>query len=256
MIAAVVKELEANPHAAHLNRSGIYYSLLQCQAEHDPALSPHLRKLITHSRKSDKALRALEAELERTDRKFRPLAGTTQAADVVRGGVKTNALPELASVIVNHRIDVHSSVGFLKERITRIVSPVAERFGLDVDAFGAKTAAAGASTGQLRISDAFGTALEPAPVTPMGDIGPVQLLSRTIIGVLGASNRMGYDKKTFIAPGMSTGNTGMSFASRVEMFAEYFITRFRHQALLEADETYLPIRPYQRRGLVQRSAHS
>ncbi|KAL1945098.1 hypothetical protein VTO73DRAFT_2718 [Trametes versicolor] len=207
MIAAVIKQLEANPHVAHLNRSGIYYSLLQCQAEHDPALPSHLRKLITHSRKSDKALSALEAELARTDRKFRALAGTTQAADVVRGGVKTNALPELASVIVNHRIDVHSSVGFLKERITRVVSPVAERFGLDVDAFGAKTTVASASAGLLRISDAFGTALEPAPVTPLGDSGPFQLLSGTIIGVLGASNRTGYDKKTFIAPGMSTGNT-------------------------------------------------
>ncbi|EIW58397.1 carboxypeptidase S [Trametes versicolor FP-101664 SS1] len=213
MIAAVIKQLEANPHVAHLNRSGIYYSLLQCQAEHDPALPSHLRKLITHSRKSDKALSALEAELARTDRKFRALAGTTQAADVVRGGVKTNALPELASVIVNHRIDVHSSVGFLKERITRVVSPVAERFGLDVDAFGAKTTAASASAGLLRISDAFGTALEPAPVTPLGDSGPFQLLSGTIIGVLGSSNRTGYDKKTFIAPGMSTGNTAACLAS-------------------------------------------
>lgn len=32
---------------------------------------------------------------------------TTQAVDIVRGGVKVNALPERASVVVNHRIGEH-----------------------------------------------------------------------------------------------------------------------------------------------------
>ncbi|KAI0630735.1 carboxypeptidase S [Trametes polyzona] len=206
ILAAVIKQLEDNPHVPHLNRSGIYYSLLQCQATHDPGLDPHLRTLITHSRKSDKALHALEAELARTDRRFGALAGTTQAVDIVRGGVKTNALPERAEAIVNHRIDVHSSVAALQARIKSVVGPVVERLGLDLDAFGEKVERGG-SKGLLRISDAFGTALEPAPVTPLGEGGPFELLSGTIIGVLGASNRTGYDKKTFIAPGMSTGNT-------------------------------------------------
>ncbi|KAI8985667.1 carboxypeptidase S [Trametes punicea] len=211
MLAAVIKQLESNPHMPHLNRSGIYYSQLQCQAAHDPGLSFRLRRLIKHSRTSDRALIALEAELAQTDRRFGALAGTTQAVDVVRGGVKTNALPERAEVIVNHRIDIHSSVSALKKRTVAVVQPVAARLGLDLDAFG-ETVAIHAredqeSAGQLRISDAFGTALEPAPITPMGDSGPFQLLSGTIIGVLGASNRTGYDKKVFIAPGMSTGNT-------------------------------------------------
>ncbi|KAJ8474417.1 hypothetical protein ONZ51_g7230 [Trametes cubensis] len=209
MLAHVIKQLEDNPHVAHLNRSGIYYNLLQCQAAHDPGLSPRLRELIQRSLKSHLALSALEAELAKSDRLFGALAGTTQAADVIRGGVKTNALPEHAEVIVNHRIDIHSSVGALKKRITAVVQPVAARLGLDLDAFG-ETVVSNAgqeSAGQLKISDAFGTALEPAPITPMGDSGPFKLLSGTIIGVLGASNRTGYDKKTFIAPGMSTGNT-------------------------------------------------
>ncbi|CDO72068.1 hypothetical protein BN946_scf184962.g11 [Trametes cinnabarina] len=211
MLAAVIKQLESNPHTAHLNRSGIYYSLLQCQAAHDHGLSSHLRDLITRSRTSDRALAALEAELARTDRLFGALAGTTQAVDVVRGGVKTNALPERAEVVVNHRIDIHSSVAALKKRIAAVVQPVAERFGLDLDAFGENVVLPSdgerESAGLLRISDAFGTALEPAPITPMGESGPFKLLSGTIIGVLGASNRTGYDKKIFVAPGMSTGNT-------------------------------------------------
>ncbi|KAI1793445.1 carboxypeptidase S [Ganoderma leucocontextum] len=211
MLAAVIKQLEANPHSPQLNRSGVYYSLLQCRAAHDTSMSLHLRSLISHSRSSDKALRALERHLAKTDRLFSALAGTTQAADVVRGGVKTNALPERAEVIVNHRIDIHSSIDVLQRRILRVVKPVVARLGLELDAFGKPefvTKPDGVANGMLRIADAFGTALEPAPVTPTGDSGPFQLLSGTIIGVLGGSNRTGYDKKVFIAPGMSTGNTG------------------------------------------------
>jgi Gly-Xaa carboxypeptidase len=32
------------------------------------------------------------------------IAGTTQAIDIINGGVKANALPELAYATVNHRI--------------------------------------------------------------------------------------------------------------------------------------------------------
>ncbi|KAI0742034.1 carboxypeptidase S [Daedaleopsis nitida] len=211
MLAAVIKQLEDNPHEPHLNRSGIYYSLLQCRAAHDPSLPSDLRSLITRARTSDKALRKLETHLANTERAFKALTGTTQAADVIRGGVKTNALPERAELIVNHRIDIHSSVAALQARIAAVVEPVVERLGLELDAFGrftpASVDAGEPPSGLLRISDAFGTALEPAPVTPLGDSGPFRLLSGTIQGVLGASNRTGYEKKVFIAPGMSTGNT-------------------------------------------------
>ncbi|KAI0761831.1 carboxypeptidase S [Trametes elegans] len=207
LIAAMIKQLEDNPHAPHLNRSGIYYTHLQCQAAHDPGLPRRLRGLIARARTSDRALAALEEELAATEPRFGALAGTTQAADIVRGGVKTNALPERAEAIVNHRIDVHSSVGALKRRITVLAELIAARYDLKLDAFGETVVEPEEPRGVLKVSDAFGTALEPAPVTPLGESGPFQLLSGTIIGVLGASNRTGYDKKAFVAPGLSTGNT-------------------------------------------------
>ncbi|KAH9921729.1 carboxypeptidase S [Epithele typhae] len=208
MLAAMIKQLEDNPHVPSLNRSGIYYQQLQCRAAHDPDLPSHFRALIRRSHKSDKALHELEAYLADTDRLYGPLAGTTQAVDVVRGGVKTNALPERAEVIVNHRLSIHSSIAELQARIASVAAPVAARFGLALDAFGRTViAGAGEEAGAMRIEDAWGTALEPAPLTPMGESGPFRLLSGTIVGVLGASNRTGYDKKTFIAPSMSTGNT-------------------------------------------------
>lgn len=105
MLARMITELEANPHTPHLNRSSTYYSQLQCQAQHDPVFSGHFKKLIKDSIASDTALAQLEEELKSTDRMFGPLAGTTQAVDIIHGGVKSNALPENAYIIVNHRID-------------------------------------------------------------------------------------------------------------------------------------------------------
>lgn len=56
-----------------------------------------------HAEHCDEALRAAEEELFK-DRTFMSLVGTTQAIDLVDGGVKVNALPEQAWAIVNHRI--------------------------------------------------------------------------------------------------------------------------------------------------------
>ena len=89
-----------------------------------------------------------------------------------------------------------------------MVGPVALSYNVSVDAFGELYGDLKPEDafGHLRISDAFGTALEPAPVTPMGDSGPWQLISGTIVGALETSQRSGYSgKKPIVAPGMSTG---------------------------------------------------
>ena len=66
-----------------------------------------LKKLIKQSASSDKALSALEEELFRSDLLAKALGGTTQAVDIINGGVKVNALPEEVFAIVNHRIATH-----------------------------------------------------------------------------------------------------------------------------------------------------
>lgn len=66
-------------------------------------MDPALRKTVLGSLKSDRALHKLE-KLVGTDRVLRASVGTTQAIDLIQGGVKTNALPEQAWAVVNHRI--------------------------------------------------------------------------------------------------------------------------------------------------------
>ena len=94
---------EANPYEPLLHRDTPMYWKAQCLAEHVPGLPHKLRKSLKKSVHSDKALKEAGKELIKT-KSYRALIGTTQAIDLISGGVKTNALPEQAWAVVNHRI--------------------------------------------------------------------------------------------------------------------------------------------------------
>ena len=74
-------------------------------AEHAKSVPSHLRAVIKHSTHSKRALHALQAVV-RKDKALSGLVGTTQAIDIIHGGVKANALPEQAWALVNRRIAV------------------------------------------------------------------------------------------------------------------------------------------------------
>ena len=59
---------------------------------------------------SDAALEALQQAIVARDPGAAASLGTTQAVDLISGGVKVNALPEKAHVVVNHRIAEHRQV--------------------------------------------------------------------------------------------------------------------------------------------------
>lgn len=99
-----------------------------------------------------------------------------------------------------------SSVGELKDRIVATLSPVAAQYNLSVDAFGTRIGSGEQSSGLVTLSDAFGTGLEPAPVTPSAGSAPYELLSGTIRNVLTTSPRDVYVNKTVIvAPSILLG---------------------------------------------------
>ena len=229
ILARLLVEFEANPIEPHFERGTPVYSTVQCAAEHAKDFPAHLRALVKASVNSDRALRKLEATLI-NDPFYRALIGTTQAIDLVQGGVKTNALPEEAWAVVNHRIAtqrsgfpsfffvsratypefVSSAVAALKERDASLLKHLANEFNLTYTAFGsAITKEDGPSAGTLTLTDAWGTALEPAPITPTGeDSAPWQLLSGTIKATYNAHRDLEGRDNVFVSPGIMTGNTG------------------------------------------------
>ncbi|KAI0289559.1 carboxypeptidase S [Russula brevipes] len=226
ILSRLLVEYEANPIEPHLERGTPVYSTVQCVGQHAKDFPAHLRALVKASAKSDRALRKLEAELTR-DPIYKALIGTTQAIDLVEGGVKANVLPEKAWSVINHRIATQSSVAAVKRRDAHVLEHLAKEFNLTYTAFGiAISPQDGPSAGTLTLSDPWDTALEPAPVTPTGeDSAPWQLLSGTIKATFNAHRGLDGADNIFVSPGIMSGNSDTAFYWKLTRH----IIRYNHQ---------------------------
>ncbi|OCH84737.1 carboxypeptidase S [Obba rivulosa] len=206
MLSSMISALEAHPHETQLLRSGTPFLATQCFATYGPEYPEKLRWLAEEARTSDVALAKLKTGLLAADRRNSALLGTTQAVDLIQGGVKVNALPEHVEAIVNHRIAEHSSVDDVKQHILGVLLPIATKFNLTLDAFGKNISAGTGNGGHVVLSDAWGPGLEPSPVTPTGIADPFAILAGTIKATFTTTE--GYDKKgVIVSPMLSLGNT-------------------------------------------------
>lgn len=141
------------------------------------------------------------------DAKGRALVSTTQAVDIINAGMKINALPEVVTAYVNHRISIASSVDEVQSRMTHTLKPIAKDHNLNFEAFGKKVIDEKDSAGTLVISTAWNSTLNPAPVSPFTIESPAwRVLSGTIRGVYASREGAGKEE-IYMAPLMSTGNT-------------------------------------------------
>ncbi|KAF7375296.1 Carboxypeptidase S [Mycena sanguinolenta] len=213
ILAALIVGYEANPYPTQLSRTSTAFQTFQCIGQYGSTLPPAIKALIVDSAQSDTALHALEAILSK-DKLYRSQIGTTQAVDVVSGGVKANALPEEARAIVNHRILAESSVAAVREHNAATLRRIAEQFNLSFTAFGVEVSEPGVpASGTLTLQDMY-DALEPAPVTPTtGDSSaPYQLLSGSIKAAYETRRAANGDNSTVVvAPSIMTGNTDTQF---------------------------------------------
>lgn len=205
MLSALLVHFESNPFEVHMARDTPVYWTVQCYAEHAPSLPSHVRKAVKKSAFSDRALKKTE-DFFFKQTSFKSLTGTTQAIDLVGGGVKTNALPEQAWAVVNHRIATDSSLGALKSRDTALLRSLATQFNLSFTAFGLSQSDESAPAyGTLTLSEPFHPGLEPAPITPI-DEEPYQLLSGTIKATYNAHRSLKGDNIN-VAPSVMSANT-------------------------------------------------
>jgi Gly-Xaa carboxypeptidase len=77
---------------------------------------------------------------------------------------------------------------------------------MSLDAFGMAVGLEAPTWGQIKLSDAFESALEPAPVTPITGSGPYDLLSGTVLSTLKTNLRTdNQPDNAVISPGLSLG---------------------------------------------------
>lgn len=162
IMAKLIDEIEETPFSPVLSNANPFLNTLQCGAEHGN---------MNKSLKSDilKAQFDVNANSNVINYVIKSgngdLISTTQAIDIINGGVKSNALPEHVSLLVNHRIAAEESVELTSDKILENIKTIAKRFDLGV-VFNNQTLIEPTAKGFFNYK--LDEPLQPSPASPIG----------------------------------------------------------------------------------------
>ncbi|KAI8803145.1 hypothetical protein BJ742DRAFT_830665 [Cladochytrium replicatum] len=188
MLSNIVEDLEEHPYVPALPDNSAFLQFLQCAAAYSPGMDPYLRWAIRNIYWARQSV--VNQVYRESDLRYRYAMTTSQAADIVQGGVKVNALPESSSVIINHRVAIHSKVADVVEHLVEIAGREADAFNLTVEVvdhnsgkvWNVPESRNGAAFGTIKIEMLEG-ALEPAPISPSYGSKQWDVLAGTIRAV-------------------------------------------------------------------------
>lgn len=214
--ADLINMIESTPFSSDFKLDNPVYGTLTCQAEHSTSLPKGIKDIILNASHDEESRFAL-TEYVSQQRELRDLIRTTQAIDMIHGGVKANALPESTSFLVNHRVDFHSTT---RETILKDVErarSIAKKHGYGL-LFEGKFLIEATELGYIEVSPE--RCLEPAPTSPSS--GPIwDVLSGTIQDTFknfinsntSTSNDVNKDEEVelYVTTGVFSGNTDTKY---------------------------------------------
>ncbi|KAI1764439.1 carboxypeptidase S [Hypoxylon sp. FL1150] len=203
IMADAIVALENNPYSPRLTLSSPFRRVLECRARYSADdVQPWLRDALLNGDEKEIAEKLAE---EDTEEKW--LMQTSQAIDVISGGVKVNALPESVRLQVNHRVALHESAQQINDHIREVLAPVIEKYDLDFQGFNtSNTGSLNLETGSSRILAAESLqTLDPAPISPT-DNGVWLVFSGTLRQVF-ETTESGKGKTVVPVGNIMTGNT-------------------------------------------------
>lgn len=127
ILADLILKLEADPFKPYLDSESVTAQTYSCFAT-APEADDEIREIVAHLGDS-KYLQKL-IDILSADRATRFFIQTSQAVDVISGGVKINALPEHAFVKVDHRVSVDETVQSVWDRGLRHAKGIAQKYDL------------------------------------------------------------------------------------------------------------------------------
>ncbi|KAK4046897.1 hypothetical protein OIO90_006405 [Microbotryomycetes sp. JL221] len=185
VLSRLLVELEDQPFETSLKQDSPVIQYLECAATYGQ-MNKQLKKQIRNPKK----WKSLVQTLTNKDPIMRAFLGTTQAINLIQGGIKINALPEFTTASINYRIDFKSSVNSTLKHIQKVIEPVVvKKFNFTFKGFDEvdhlsnhnKPSDGDEAFGQgkVRLETIGDSALEPAPITqPTGDA--FKIMSGTI----------------------------------------------------------------------------
>ncbi|OQD83330.1 hypothetical protein PENANT_c017G05027 [Penicillium antarcticum] len=166
IMAQILYELERKElFPAWLDTNHPAHGMLQCQARYSP---DHVETWLADKLVAQDPAALGEAVASSRGPAVRYTMQTSQAADLIHGGVKTNALPEKIQAVVNYRVALHQTPDQLLERAVRLITPIAEEHNLKMRiAFpGVEESTEGGASDRTITFSPLSVPLIPAPISP------------------------------------------------------------------------------------------
>lgn len=201
VISQYVKLIEDHPYEPELAESNPILQYYQCVADHAPDFDSDLRSALQSIDKRGNKQKFLDFLSFNTDTKY--TVRTAQAVDVVIGGQKVNALPELVDLTINHRVNLGSSVYDVLKKLENFGNKLALEHGFGLVSNG-KTVLEPTKRGFFNLT--LLDDLEPAPVSPFkGE--QWNAVAGTTLSIFTDSSLIKDKLEPFAAPALLIANT-------------------------------------------------
>ncbi|KAI8615431.1 hypothetical protein BC830DRAFT_1122665 [Chytriomyces sp. MP71] len=209
LTARLIARIEETPFQPALTSTNPYLQTLVCDAQHNPNADAFVKHALNDFKRNNRAIAEYLSSRSLVDRYK---MSTSQAVDIIKGGLKVNALPEHVLTTVSDRVSVDSSVREVQEALFENLISVARELNVnltvrdfrDNSVIVGKYSEAGA-VGKVDVKGQAAFCLEPSPVSPSK--GPVwSVLEGTIHHV--------YDRdenEMTVMPGLMSGNSDTKF---------------------------------------------
>lgn len=209
IISEIVTTLEAKPYSPKLTKEMPTYGHMMCLARHEPEADKEITRLVNND-----DLEGLTDYIVNMHPLMHFSIQTSQAVDMITGGQKINAMPEVITLGVNYRIAAHNSVLEVQQNIVKYIQGVVDKYGLDVRAFeddkdfvAASPSASTASKAEDGIDYKGTLTIRAVEVTQVANITPTTgAVWDTLAGTL--QHTFAFENgKVVMAPECMTGNT-------------------------------------------------
>lgn len=205
--ADIIHDIELSKFPAQFTPRNPVTQYYQCIAQYSDSMDQSLKINFLNAMEDDEANeKVLEYLFKSGGKKTEYLFRSTQAIDIINGGIKANALPETVSFLLNSRVAVESNVNETLKKFYQSAYKVAKENGLGYTTNGEEVLEP-TELGNVVLN--LERTLEPAPVSPNNEVW--QQFASSIKGFyenVVFPKRYANEKKSLIvAPSIMTANT-------------------------------------------------
>lgn len=198
--AKLISALESDPFPAKLTTNNPFLEFIQEVAKQTESFPKEITEDILRAG-FDEASNKRALEYITKSPEFKYLVQTSQAVDIIHGGVKTNALPEFVQLSMNSRVSVDSNVAETYEHVLKHIKDIASEFELGVT-FNGEQLIGSTPKGYIIVNS---DSMEPLPVSPSS--GPAWDTFAGTIKHVFEDAVFENGEKIYVAPAVMPANT-------------------------------------------------